>query len=100
MDMGDPPQRHSSDAGENEDSHSDHEQLKSLPVDLPTSLDDRRRAPEYAGETEIYDGWQGELGLHPTCIICPLVDADLFPPRKLRTIPVPRDADNHKTTIV
>jgi hypothetical protein len=61
MDMGDPPQRHSSDAGENEHSPSDR---KSLPVDLPTSLDDRRRAPEYAGETEIYDGWQGEPGLH------------------------------------
>ncbi|QKX63047.1 uncharacterized protein TRUGW13939_10215 [Talaromyces rugulosus] len=57
MDMGDPPQRHSSDAGENEHSPPDR---KSLPIDLPTSLDDRRRAPEYAGETEIYDGWQGQ----------------------------------------
>ena len=32
---------------------------RELPADLPTSLDDRRRAPEYAGETEMYDGWQG-----------------------------------------
>lgn len=30
-----------------------------LPPDLPTSLDDRKRAPEYASETEMYDGWQG-----------------------------------------
>lgn len=63
MDMGDPSHRHSSDTGENELSPSDNEQRKSLPVDLPTSLDDRRRVSEYAGETEIYDGWQGELGL-------------------------------------
>lgn len=30
-----------------------------LPDDLPKSLDDRRTVPEYAGETEMYDGWQG-----------------------------------------
>ncbi|EED19049.1 DIL and Ankyrin domain protein [Talaromyces stipitatus ATCC 10500] len=33
---------------------------RTLPPDLPTSLDDRRQAPEYAGETEMYDGWQGQ----------------------------------------
>ena len=30
-----------------------------LPDDLPTSLDDRRSFSPYAGETEMYDGWQG-----------------------------------------
>jgi hypothetical protein len=31
-----------------------------LPSDLPRSLNDRRRAPAYSGETELYDAWQGE----------------------------------------
>lgn len=30
-----------------------------LPHDLPKSLDDRRQAPRYVGETEMYDAWQG-----------------------------------------
>ena len=30
-----------------------------LPDDLPTSLDDRKSFSPYAGETEMYDGWQG-----------------------------------------
>lgn len=45
-------------APENE-SENQLEKPRVLPSDLPTSLDDRRRAPEYAGETEMYDGWQG-----------------------------------------
>lgn len=32
---------------------------RTLPDDLPKSLDDRRSVPVYAGETEMYDGWQG-----------------------------------------
>lgn len=37
---------------------------RSLPSDLPTSLDDRRTVPDqYKPETEMYDAWQGELGL-------------------------------------
>jgi len=32
---------------------------RKLPDDLPKSLDDRRSFPSYAGETEMYDGWQG-----------------------------------------
>ena len=32
---------------------------KELPSDLPTSLNDRRPVRSYAGETEMYDGWQG-----------------------------------------
>ena len=32
---------------------------KKLPLDLPTSLDDRRATPHVFSETELYDGWQG-----------------------------------------
>ena len=32
---------------------------RELPSDLPTSLNDRRPVRSYAGETEMYDGWQG-----------------------------------------
>lgn len=35
---------------------------RSLPSDLPTSLDDRRSVPDqYKPETEMYDAWQGEI---------------------------------------
>jgi hypothetical protein len=34
---------------------------RALPDDLPTSLDDRRSPAFVVGETEMYDGWQGEL---------------------------------------
>ena len=33
---------------------------RQLPDDLPKSLDDRRTVSSYAGETEMYDAWQGE----------------------------------------
>ncbi|EEP82367.1 conserved hypothetical protein [Uncinocarpus reesii 1704] len=33
---------------------------RTLPDDLPTSLDDRRNVPIYTAETEMYDGWQGQ----------------------------------------
>lgn len=36
------------------------EKPRTLPPDLPTSLDDRRSFPSYNSETEIYDGWQGK----------------------------------------
>ena len=32
---------------------------RQLPRDLPKSLDDRRPVRNYAGETEMYDAWQG-----------------------------------------
>jgi len=33
---------------------------RSLPADLPRSLDDRRHVPtDLVPETEMYDGWQG-----------------------------------------
>ena len=34
---------------------------RQLPADLPRSLDDRKPSPQIAGETEIYDAWQGAL---------------------------------------
>ncbi len=34
---------------------------RTLPADLPRSLDDRRHVPtELVPETEMYDGWQGQ----------------------------------------
>ncbi|KAI5287118.1 hypothetical protein KEM54_006226, partial [Ascosphaera aggregata] len=33
---------------------------RKLPDDLPTSLDDRKPAPAFPAEAEIYDGWQGQ----------------------------------------
>lgn len=34
---------------------------RTLPDDLPKSLDDRRSFTSYGGETEMYDAWQGVL---------------------------------------
>lgn len=52
------------------DQHSDDElgfedaqeapQHRTLPSDLPKSLDDRQPIRHYAGETEMYDAWQGD----------------------------------------
>lgn len=36
---------------------------RALPPDLPKSLDDRQPVRHYAGETEMYDAWQGNC--HP-----------------------------------
>lgn len=36
---------------------------RALPPDLPKSLDDRQPIRHYAGETEMYDAWQGNC--HP-----------------------------------
>ena len=36
---------------------------RALPSDLPKSLDDRQPIRHYAGETEMYDAWQGSF--HP-----------------------------------
>lgn len=51
---------------------------RTLPDDLPKSLDDRRSVPTFPAETEMYDGWQGrqcttslvELSL-PLCFYSP-----------------------------
>ena len=45
---------------EGEGGESPPESPRKLPDDLPTSLDDRRSINTYAGETEMYDAWQGE----------------------------------------
>ena len=34
---------------------------RALPSDLPKSLDDRQPVRQYAGETEMYDAWQGSF---------------------------------------
>ena len=40
---------------------------RTLPDDLPKSLDDRKNVPShYTAETEMYDAWQGKLDL---CVI-------------------------------
>ena len=57
MDIGDTYQ----DMGNGEDATTYEEQTRprKLPHDLPMSLDDRRPVRTYAGETEMYDAWQG-----------------------------------------
>jgi len=57
MDIGDPHR----DMGEEEDETTQDERTRprKLPNDLPMSLDDRRPMRTYAGETEMYDAWQG-----------------------------------------
>ncbi|KAL9596978.1 MAG: hypothetical protein Q9219_005447 [cf. Caloplaca sp. 3 TL-2023] len=49
--------------GLGEDSNGFHDEVvqpRQLPADLPKSLDDRQPVKNYAGETEIYDAWQGQ----------------------------------------
>ncbi|KAF2157837.1 hypothetical protein K461DRAFT_236284 [Myriangium duriaei CBS 260.36] len=45
-----------------EDEDQGWDRPRDLPADLPRSLDDRRRDTtfDYGGETEYYDGWQGQ----------------------------------------
>ncbi|KAL8859578.1 MAG: hypothetical protein Q9178_003977 [Gyalolechia marmorata] len=38
----------------------EEEKAPRLPADLPKSLDDRQPIPNAAGETEMYDAWQGQ----------------------------------------
>lgn len=42
------------------DEAGDTQKPRALPLDLPKSLDDRRRPTGFVPETELYDGWQGE----------------------------------------
>lgn len=56
MDIGD---QHSDDEAGFEDA-AEAPQHRTLPSDLPKSLDDRQPIRHYAGETEMYDAWQGE----------------------------------------
>ena len=59
MDIGDP---HSDDEAGFEDAE-EVPQRRELPSDLPKSLDDRQPIRHYAGETEMYDAWQGNCHL-------------------------------------
>lgn len=45
--------------------------VRKLPDDLPTSLDDRKPAPTFSAEAEMYDGWQGVHSIfnHPWILI-------------------------------
>ncbi|KAG0632913.1 hypothetical protein HOY80DRAFT_1141792 [Tuber brumale] len=52
MDLGDPYDDNGFDVGT--------VRPRVLPPDLPRSLNDRRRSPPLATETEVYDAWQGE----------------------------------------
>ena len=57
MDIGDPNRDQ-----ETEEDNAPEEEVfrpRQLPKDLPKSLDDRRPVRSYAGETEMYDAWQG-----------------------------------------
>jgi hypothetical protein len=51
-----------------------------LPDDLPKSLDDRRSVPIYAGETEMYDAWQGVIFVYyeVRCLFNYLLSYTLF----------------------
>ncbi|CAK7209169.1 hypothetical protein SBRCBS47491_000346 [Sporothrix bragantina] len=42
------------------DEAGDTKKPRALPLDLPKSLDDRRRPTDLVPETELYDGWQGQ----------------------------------------
>lgn len=44
---------------EGEDNNAPVSRRRTLPHDLPRSLDDRHPVPEYGAETEMYDAWQG-----------------------------------------
>lgn len=59
MDIGD---QHSDDENAFEDAE-EAPQRRPLPSDLPKSLDDRQPIRHYAGETEMYDAWQGSCCL-------------------------------------
>ncbi|RCI17285.1 hypothetical protein L249_2287 [Ophiocordyceps polyrhachis-furcata BCC 54312] len=50
------------DLGDSTGSLGDAKPPRTIPSDLPTSLDDRRHAPTegFVAETEMYDGWQGQ----------------------------------------
>lgn len=67
MDFENPP--HGGSPKSNDDGTAPEKKPRILPDDLPKSLDDRRTVPEYAGETEMYDGWQGSFASASTGIL-------------------------------
>lgn len=46
-------------ASSGDEGGGESKQPRALPLDLPKSLDDRRRPTDLVPETELYDGWQG-----------------------------------------
>lgn len=56
MDTGVP---HSDDEGGFEEVSEESPRSRTLPSDLPKSLDDRQPVRHYGAETEMYDAWQG-----------------------------------------
>ena len=51
--------RHSDEEGGFEDVSEEPPKPRTLPSDLPKSLDDRQPVHHYGAETEMYDAWQG-----------------------------------------
>ena len=51
--------RVSDDGGGFEDAPEEVSKPRTLPADLPKSLDDRQPVRQYGGETEMYDAWAG-----------------------------------------
>ena len=51
-------------AGENGFEDEEPPKPRTLPADLPKSLDDRQPVRNFASETEYYDGWQGKKAFH------------------------------------
>lgn len=64
---------------------ADKPRPRQLPLDLPTSLDDRREV-HMAAETEMYDAWQGEQAHWRHTWAASLILA-------IRTITVPRKSN-------
>lgn len=58
------------DDGAFEDAQEEVANPRTLPADLPKSLDDRQPVHQYGAETEMYDAWAGTAGSMPThCIL-------------------------------
>ncbi len=52
-------ERTSDDEGGFEDAQEEVSKPRTLPADLPKSLDDRQPVRQFGGETEMYDAWAG-----------------------------------------
>ena len=59
--------RASDDEGGFEDAQEQVSKPRTLPADLPKSLDDRQPVRQYGGETEMYDAW---AGMHDRRVLC------------------------------
>ena len=50
---------------EDEEEEEEVARPRTLPADLPKSLDDRQPVRQYGGETEMYDAWAGIYSRRP-----------------------------------